>query len=356
MQTEAVQRMEAEPWFLDIFREQGAGEVRIAGWCLQDPLMSPSESMDRFRVNGQRPLSTTYPISRPDVQAALQTRQQAEMSGFELVAPLRYVDGVCTISVKDSLHSGLSQARGNWYVPDASLHGDVPPASQRYRVIANEDLNGFLLIGATDAFRLAAAHEAYVGKSLFETERILDWGVGCGRVARHLIPRHQGELLGCDIDADNVAWCAEHLSGRFQACRLEPPLPIESNSIDVVYGVSVFTHLTRHWEAAWLRELHRVLKPGGVLMATVHGETTINFSPMDLHARHALRVQLQREGIVVNGLNDQLNGFVEHPQEYVNTFHAPAYIQQTWGSVFDRVVRLPGYVFTHDLVLATKAR
>jgi SAM-dependent methyltransferase len=49
-----------------------------------------------------------------------------------------------------------------------------------------------------------------------------------------------------------------------------PPLPFADNSLDLIYSMSVFTHLADTW-SAWLLELHRVLKPGGVLLVTLLG-------------------------------------------------------------------------------------
>jgi SAM-dependent methyltransferase len=49
-----------------------------------------------------------------------------------------------------------------------------------------------------------------------------------------------------------------------------PPLSLESASFDLIWALSVFTHLTDA-SLAWLAELHRLLKPGGLLIATYMG-------------------------------------------------------------------------------------
>jgi SAM-dependent methyltransferase len=49
--------------------------------------------------------------------------------------------------------------------------------------------------------------------------------------------------------------------------REQPPLPRPDRFFDLVYALSVFTHVSDHW-AEWLLELHRVLAPGGLLLAT----------------------------------------------------------------------------------------
>jgi ubiquinone/menaquinone biosynthesis C-methylase UbiE len=122
----------------------------------------------------------------------------------------------------------------------------------------------------------------------------------------------------------------------------------------LIYGISVFTHLSAPWELKWLEELHRVLKPGGVILMTVHGQTAINFAALQPAIYKELVEKVQIEGLVVTSPNDQLNGFVEHPEEYVNTFHSEGHIFKIWGNYLKNIKIIPGYVFTHDLVIATK--
>ncbi|MCC7067113.1 MAG: class I SAM-dependent methyltransferase [Burkholderiales bacterium] len=364
--------MVAEPWDLDhaVIETDGAPpRVRLTGWALpelsppDDDTATPSEALaryaaqsGRFTVNGRAPLHVDYPQQRPALREHFWQRRDAEYSGFTVIADLAYPDGYMEVRCANSTTEAMARGRESWFLPDPAQHTDLPDADRRYRVIGNRDVNGFLWLGATDAMRLKMACEAYCGAPLFGRNlQVLDWGVGCGRIARHLAPGIGDGFHGCDIDADNVSWCAAHLPGRFAPSKLEPPLPWPDATFDVIYGVSVFTHLRREWEQRWLAELRRVLKPGGVLMVTVHGQTAIDFAGLSPTEHHALQDRLAREGLVVTSSNNQLDGFVDHPDEYVNVFHSPDYIEREWATWFGRIVRLPGYLFTHDLILATKA-
>jgi SAM-dependent methyltransferase len=51
----------------------------------------------------------------------------------------------------------------------------------------------------------------------------------------------------------------------------QPPLPYPTGYFDVIYSVSVFTHLRRAAFDEWMTELVRCLRPGGLAMLTFHG-------------------------------------------------------------------------------------
>src|SRR3546814_6253266 len=50
---------------------------------------------------------------------------------------------------------------------------------------------------------------------------------------------------------------------------LTPPLAFADESFDLVYALSVFTHIPLELQRDWLDELRRVLVPGGYLLCTV---------------------------------------------------------------------------------------
>lgn len=102
----------------------------------------------------------------------------------------------------------------------------------------------------------------------------LDFGCGAGRTLRHFLNEaEQAEIWGTDIDDRSIEWLQQNLCPPLHAevCGVEPPLPFESESFDFIWAISVFTHLTAN-SAAWLLELHRILKPDGILIASFMGE------------------------------------------------------------------------------------
>jgi SAM-dependent methyltransferase len=111
----------------------------------------------------------------------------------------------------------------------------------------------------------------------YRGKAVLDFGCGIGRtVATYHDLREETEVLGCDIHEPSIRWAAEALSPPFEffVCGEEPPLAQPDARFDLVYACSVFTHITDAW-ARWLVELARVLRPGGILVASVLNRSMI---------------------------------------------------------------------------------
>ncbi len=157
-------------------------------------------------------------------------------------------------------------------LPDSAGSLPVPAGVLRYLVAGTEDLKWFLSAGqhGADTVRDALGRR---GKSCRDLGRILDFGCGCGRVLRHFAGENGPEFHGADCNRTAIAWCQAHLP--FAQCRtndLAPPLSYGDGAFDLIYSFSIFTHLDADLQARWMRELHRVLAPGGLLLISLHGD------------------------------------------------------------------------------------
>ncbi|HEX6872061.1 MAG TPA: class I SAM-dependent methyltransferase [Micromonosporaceae bacterium] len=171
----------------------------------------------------------------------------------------------------------------------------VPPPELRSRATGTADERAFITAGARTAndVRLLLRR---CGAALGEPgQRVLDFGCGCGRVLRHFRPEREAgtEFHGVDLDAGAIAWCSGNLAGlgTFRVGPAQPPLPFADGWFDVAYGISVFTHLADAAHEAWLDELRRVVRPGGVALLTGYGPAAARRSW--LVERHAEAVLLR---------------------------------------------------------------
>lgn len=134
--------------------------------------------------------------------------------------------------------------------------------------------------------------------------RVLDFGCGSGRLLVGWHALGSGHALsGCDINLELVDWSRRNLPGSIDV-RLSgplPPLPYEDAAFDVVFAVSVFTHLSLASQRAWVDELRRVVRPGGALVVTLHGESYV---PHIFPGRPEVVDELRRSGHVVTPVGD----------------------------------------------------
>jgi glycosyltransferase involved in cell wall biosynthesis/SAM-dependent methyltransferase len=158
---------------------------------------------------------------------------------------------------------------------------------------------------------------------------ILEWGCGPGRIIRHMRACLTGfpvTLTGSDYNERTVAWCREHLPGMdFVTNGAFPPLPFPDEQFDVVYTFSVFTHLSEEAQIAWAGELERVLKPGGLLICSTHGD----------HYRHLLT----REDEVLRYDQGQVVVQTGYPEgkKWFLAIHPPRFVRERLLGGFEDV-------------------
>jgi SAM-dependent methyltransferase len=112
-------------------------------------------------------------------------------------------------------------------------------------------------------------YEAYRG-DLGSAEAILDFGCGWGRIIRFFLKDVEPDRLwGVDVHASQIAACQETTRwGNFMVSKPFPPIEFAEDTFDLVFSYSVFSHLAEEPQRQWLAEFARILKPGGLLIAT----------------------------------------------------------------------------------------
>lgn len=167
------------------------------------------------------------------------------------------------------------------FEPPLKIDGEeLPvPASDDRMGYSPEDAAEYLRWGKDDKCLVKAQVDKHLNKT--DGLAILDFGCSSGRVLRHFHTEaklRNWTLSGVDIQAKPIQWMREHMPSEFcvYTGSTMPILPFPDNHFDVIYGFSIFTHIKFHWDM-WLLELKRVLKPGGLLIQTIHTENAWRF-------------------------------------------------------------------------------
>ncbi len=281
---------------------------------------------------------------------------RAERQGWNLLALDLTLDTL-TADGRAALRSLGAQARA---LPRSEL--PMPPAELMFRVVGSDSPGRFEVGGRLELEQLDGVLRTR-GPGLAACQDILDFGCGPGRFLRQLrAMAPQARLCGVDQDEEAIAWVRSELPFAETAVAGPlPPLPLPAGSFDLVIVFSVFTHLDEDFQDAWLQELRRLTRPGGSVVATVHGRfkwEAIRNGPMagepDLE-RMAKR--LARRGFL-HWRGDDWGSFF--PDYYHTSFHRQDYIRKHWARWFDVVDVIeqrpnqPGHhalLSGHDIVL-----
>jgi SAM-dependent methyltransferase len=222
----------------------------------------------------------------------------------------------------------------------------MPPAELLVAVTGTASREWFSVRGRQDAelfARLAAEH----GADLTEARVVMDFGCGCGRIARWLAPQvvgGGGRFLGSDLNPRLAAWCAANLPGEYAVNRLKPPLACADGAVDVLYAYSVLTHLREATAAGWLAEIARVLRPGGLALLTFHDEAyAAAFGPAQV------RETLGERGYVV--ANDALEG-----SNYISAWTTHAHFARMAAPMFEVLEIIPGKTDATQAVAVLRKR
>jgi SAM-dependent methyltransferase len=169
--------------------------------------------------------------------------------------------------------------------------------------------------------------------------RILDWGCGAGRMARHLVK--EWRYTGIDIDQEAIGWCTENIrGGDFRLQTLQARTEFSADTFDAAIGISIFTHLREDEQLAWLKELSRVVTPTGVVAVSVNCATSLHNASNAIDVANVLRAK----GFCDTGAELSHRGVTSDDTYYRNIYHTHDYIRRIWTKDFEVLDILPGFV------------
>lgn len=227
----------------------------------------------------------------------------------------------------------------------------LPPPKLRHRVHGAADAQSFLTIGRETAQTLKKALKLN-HQDISTFEDVLDFGCGCARVLRwfkdYSGPTH---FYGCDIDEEAISYSQQALPfACFQVTKPLAPLPYPDEKFDLVSGISVLTHLNEDHQFFYLKELHRITKPGGTVFLSTNGDYV-----QHLYLSSDELGELKRNGILFKRSSQgpfKLDGL---PEFYQDTFHMREYILDKWSKFFKILLISERGLNNHqDLVMLQK--
>jgi SAM-dependent methyltransferase len=152
----------------------------------------------------------------------------------------------------------------------------------------------------TEAFgfwRIVKEYATRAGVSMSPGTRVLDFGCGWGRMVRFFLKDlRTDDVWGVDVANDMLSFCHQLFPyGHFEQVPPSPPTTLPARAFDAIYAYSVFSHLNEPVHLAWVEEFSRLLRPGGILVATTQGRSFLHFCQ-----------ELRRDGNATTGWHEAL--------------------------------------------------
>jgi SAM-dependent methyltransferase len=326
---------------------------------IQGMHLPPDGDPFRLRLHAPDDVACTfrYPIFQDSVREWYWYWPNSGWSGFDIEVDLSLTTSTgphfeFELVTEGSGPSHTALGRNRIYVPKDLEVFQRFPAGDHLTRVHRFDSSGRVAVNGYRDYVVMANAAAHYG--LPPDANVLDWGCGHGRMIRHFFQQGAArEAWAVDIDEDNLGWLRENFPGiHVSSVPLLPPTELPSEHFDLVYAVSVMTHLSSDAQMAWLGELKRILKPGGLALLTLAGRSSVAFSSRFLTP--AWLDSWMQTGFNDQLISDDLVGVIDDEEYYRNTKQTPEDVRQRWSSVFE-VVDIHECVFGYQDLAVLRA-
>ncbi|HEX4781188.1 MAG TPA: class I SAM-dependent methyltransferase [Usitatibacter sp.] len=152
----------------------------------------------------------------------------------------------------------------------------IDPRDDIYRFFASHPIAGnpvreYLADGWRTLSELLVLMES-IDRPLMKVPSVLEFAAGFGRFTRHLAPLMPGRLTVSDIHPGSVDFLRAQMGVEGFYSSADPDTLAIPGRYDLVFVLSMFTHLPPVRWAAWMRKLFSAVAPGGHLVFSVHHE------------------------------------------------------------------------------------
>ncbi|WP_341197215.1 class I SAM-dependent methyltransferase [Hyphomonas chukchiensis] len=183
------------------------------------------------------------------------------------------------------------------------------------------------------------------GNGLSGETKVMDFGCAWGRILRYWLRDLPAQnLYGSDVQERLMAFARRDVPDcNYAINNPSPPSQMASDSFDLIYAFSVFSHLPADVADPWIDEFARILKPGGIACLTTRPRIHIERAGTDA-------IKGDRAGALTKIITDREHNlkrydageFIYYPgggkaglasETYGEAIIPEAYARQNWQSL-----------------------
>jgi SAM-dependent methyltransferase len=234
----------------------------------------------------------------------------------------------------------------------------VPP-NHNIRSTSSSTIRHYYESGLTTALPIIVS-AMHAGIDPDRPLKVLDFGCGAGRQLLQFTKNYpHWQMSGCDVDFDVIKFINRaYPQVDAYASSFDPPLKYADGTFDMLYSVSIFSHLSFADRALWLAELNRVLKPGGLALLTFNGAHSLRHAHRRGIRRQFTESQLATEGKIFDAVEPRAEEVARRttnprfgqmqigiPRTYGEMYYSPSHVAEFFGiSGFQVVRQLEGVI------------
>ena len=207
----------------------------------------------------------------------LASGRQALEAGDRLAAARLLVAARSDPQVRLAAHNLIERNRlSGWFGELTGVNCQISPSDDIFRFFESHPtsinpLRDYLADGWRTLSELMLLLEE-VGRPLLHAGQVLEFASGHGRFTRHLVKAlGPARVVVSDVVADAVDFSKEAFGVRGFVSHRAPERLAWPERFDLVFVLSLFSHLPRHTWGRWLNTLYQGTAPGGLLVFSTHG-------------------------------------------------------------------------------------
>lgn len=246
----------------------------------------------------------------------------------------------------------------------------VPPFNDRLRT-SGRSIRHYYESGITTYLPIVT-FAMHAGINLNASLKVLDFGCGVARQLLHFSRKYpNNEYYACDVSDSAIDFIKKkYLQVQSYKNEFTPPLIYSDNFFDIIYSVSIFSHLSIKEQTEWLHELARITKKDGYCFLTTEGYNALSI----MRRQHPSKwgdtsdKMLREKGFIYKEYSDfhiekSNENFLQAGSKFVgieNSYGAivisPSFIRDTWPNFgFEVVSIIEGIIDKRqDLVVMRK--